>query len=229
LGLKPKRKSIESWNFMIIKPAKIKKTTTKIDDLITHISPSKLERMRHVLAQRTRHVTLVTEEMHYPYNASAVIRSAECFGIQDIHIVQKRNAFCAYTGIARGSHKWTTLNYYRSTQDCYAHLKEKGYRIVATSPHAQATLPRDISLDTKIALVFGNEAVGLSPEALAMADEFIAIPMLGFTESLNVSVCVSICLYDVMQKLRTGSVAWQLSGTEQEQLLAYWVRIAIDK
>lgn len=209
---------------MIIKTNSFRTGTMPINEFLSHISPEKLARMRQVLIQRTRYVTVVTEEIHYAHNASAVMRSAECFGVQDLYAIQGRNSFSAYTGIARGSYKWMSLHHYKSAVDCYANLKEKGYRIVATSPHATAKLPRDVSLDSKIALVFGNESWGLSKAAIDMADEFIAIPMVGFTESLNVSVCVSICLYDLMQKLRTSSVAWQLSESEQQEIFEDWLQ-----
>jgi tRNA (guanosine-2'-O-)-methyltransferase len=208
---------------MIIKASQKSEPTFDIASLLQHIPVTKLQRMQQVLAHRTRYITVVTEEMYHAYNASAVMRTAECFGIQDVHAIQSYNNFKMYTGIARGAYKWMTVHNYRSTLACYEKLKIDGYRIIATTPHAKAMLPSQISLDSKIAVVFGNENRGLSQIALDHADEFIAIPMLGFTESLNVSVCLSICLYDLTRRLRMSDILWRLSEKEQQQLLHAWV------
>jgi tRNA (guanosine-2'-O-)-methyltransferase len=191
------------------------------------ITQNKREKMDQVIRNRTRHVTIVLEDIFQQHNASAVVRSAECFGIQDLHIVQDRFSFSVNTGVAMGSSKWISMYRYGNTPDAFKALKEQGYRIVATTPHTNACTLQDLPIDQKFALVFGTENVGLSSYAMEHADEYVKIPMYGFTESFNVSVSAALSLYHTTTALRKSDIAWQLSADQELEVRLFWLRKAI--
>ncbi len=197
-------------------------------EFITYLSEyttqNKLDKMVAVLQGRTRHVTLVLEDLFQPHNASAILRSAECFGIQDIHIIEKRNQFRATEGVAMGAAKWLDLHYYPAINDCFAQLKSKGYTIVATTPGPQAIPLQELPLNNKMALVFGTELTGLTSQALEHADLFVTIPMYGFTQSFNVSVSSALCLYQITESLKRSSIPWHLTPQEQQDITLAWLK-----
>lgn len=206
------------------------------EKLIRHleqfITERRLHLINHVLSQRTRYITVVLEDIYQSHNASAVLRSCDCFGIQDIHIIENRNNYQVNPDVALGSNKWLTLYKYtrnrNNTTEALAGLKKKGYRIVTASPHAGACTPEEFDLHKgKTALVFGTELEGLSADAAAMADETLTIPMVGFTESLNISVTVAILLHQLTEKLRKSELPWQLSATENRQVKLQWLKNSI--
>jgi tRNA (guanosine-2'-O-)-methyltransferase len=188
------------------------------------VTIEKQEKIAQIIAGRTRHLTIVLEELYQSHNASAALRSAECFGIQDVHIIDTNRSFALSPSIAKGAAQWLDVHKHPSTLICFNTLKAAGYTIVGTSLHPTASTIHELPLDSKIALVFGTEQHGLSDDALKYADAFITVPMVGFTQSLNVSVAVGICLYDLTARLRTTSIAWQLSITEQQELTLAWLR-----
>lgn len=205
----------------------IKQKQELIAYLSQYATPNKLEKMARVLPERTKHVSIVLEDIFQQHNASAVIRSAECFGIQDIHVVETQNKFTATPGVAMGSSKWIHTHRYTDVKDCYKSLKEQGFRVVAASPHVTSSSLYDLPYDKKMALVFGTEHVGLSQYALDNADEYVAIPMYGFTESFNVSVSVAVCLFHLIIQLRNSDVAWQLTEQQQLDVMLDWLRAAV--
>lgn len=192
--------------------------------LSQYATVNKLAKMDTVLQSRTRHITLVLEDLFQPHNASAIVRSSECFGIQDIHIIEKRNAFKAHCGIAMGAAQWLDLHYYDGIQSCFDTLKAKGYVIAATTLHPNAIPLSELPLDKKVALVFGTELTGITDKAVEHADYFVTIPMCGFTQSLNVSVSTALCLYQLTEKLKKSSLDWRLSHDEQVDILLTWLR-----
>ncbi len=187
--------------------------------------------MKTVLGQRTRHLTVVLEDIYQPHNASAVLRSCDCFGVQDVHIIENLNTYEINPDVVMGASKWLNLYKYNNesfnTPSCFEMLKEKGYKIIATSPHKHDCLPEELPLDQKTALVFGNEHKGLTHEARQMADGFVRIPMTGFTESLNISVSVAIFLYELTPRIRKNVKNWQLSEEEQTDILFEWITKSI--
>jgi tRNA (guanosine-2'-O-)-methyltransferase len=192
------------------------------------ITKRRLDRMNRALAGRTRYLTVVLEDIYQTHNASAVLRSCECFGIQDVHIIENRNEFEINPDVVMGASKWLSISRYNSLEDntlsCLQALKNKGYRLVATSPHKDDCMLEELPLDTKTALMFGTELKGLSSTAMGMADGFVRIPMRGFTESLNISVSVAITLYHLGKRMRQTGIDWQLSALEKESLMLDWVR-----
>lgn len=195
-----------------------------IEQLLAYISENKQEKMHSVLQSRTRHVSVVLEDIFQPHNASAVLRTCDIFGIQDVHVIEQQYSFKPIDGITMGSAQWVDVHKYKTTEQTFSHLKAAGYTVVATSPHGNSYQLPQLPLDAKIALVFGSERTGLSSYALENADTFVKIPMYGFAESFNVSVSVALCLYDIVNRLHASPYEWQLSDTEKEELLLEWIK-----
>lgn len=192
------------------------------------ITPNKREKIEAALAQRTRYLTVVLEDIFQPHNASACLRSCECLGVQDVHIIENRNEYNVNPDVAMGSAKWLSLRRYNrsdnNTLECIQRLRDRGYRIVATTPNVDSFSPRDLPLDQPTALLYGTEEIGLSAEALAQADAHLKLPMYGFTQSYNISVTVAISLSALVERLRSSDIAWQLSAAEQDALRVQWQR-----
>ncbi len=192
----------------------------------------RLELFNKVVNNRTRYITVVLENIFQAQNASAVLRSSEIYGIQDVYAIENHNEFKIDKEVAMGSSKW--LNIYNfnkhknNTLETIDNLKNKGYRIVATTPHKN-----DVTLDTfdlqkgKFALFFGSELPGLSQIVLDNADEYLKIPMFGFTESFNISVSAAIILHHFTNKIRTTEIGWQLSESEKDEILVTWLKNSI--
>ncbi len=186
-----------------------------------------------VIAYRTRHITVVLEDIYQSQNASAVLRTCDLTGIQDVHIIENKNTYEVNPDVALGSAKWLNLIKYNkkpaNTIDAYNKLRKMGYRIVATSPHKEQHTPENIPLDQKVAVVLGTELKGLSETAIQEADEFIRIPMFGFTESFNISVSAALILYTLTKRLRESEVAWRLSEEELLDIRVEWSRRSISR
>ncbi len=185
-----------------------------------------------VLDNRTRHLTVVLEDIYQPHNASAVLRSCEGFGIQDVHIIENKNEFDPSSSVTIGADQWLTLYKYNktgvnNTKRCYNRLRKMGYRIIATSPHAREIPIDDIELDQKTALVFGAEYTGLSKFALEHSDGYAKIMMAGFSESFNISVSAAICLYEASKRMRDSQADWKLSKEERISLKQDWLEQSI--
>lgn len=176
-----------------------------------------------VIANRTNFFTVATQDVYQLHNTSAVIRSCDVFGIQNIHVVEEVNLKKIDREIAMGAQKWVDINRYTSTADCINRLRGNGYKIIATSPH-KGTLLQDFDVSQPAALFFGTETKGLSEEVMKEADEFLQIPMVGFTESLNISVSAAIILQDITARLRRSDLSWQLSKEEQIAKRIDWVK-----
>jgi len=178
-----------------------------------------------VLALRTRYLALVVEDLYQPHNAAAVMRAAECFGVQDLHVISSSNRFRSREETEAGAARWLTRHHYDgdgATRTCLQALKQRGYRIWATTLRPGAVPLEQLPLTEKVALCFGTEERGLSDEAHALADGFVYLPMYGFTQSFNISVSVALALFQLTERLRTGPCDWQLSGAEQEELRRHW-------
>ncbi len=205
--------------------------TQLIDYLSGFVTENRLEKFNTVIKSRTKHITIVLEDIYQPHNASAVLRSCDCTGIQDIHIIENGNTYQVNPDVALGSSKWVSLFKYNSTENntlsCIQHLKKQGYRIVATTPHKNDCLLDDLPLEQKTALFFGTELDGISADVLEHADGFVNIPMQGFTESYNISVSAAICLYTLTQRLRKLDINWQLNDEEVTDIKLQWLKNTI--
>ncbi|GAB6089733.1 TrmH family RNA methyltransferase [Spirochaeta dissipatitropha] len=196
------------------------------------ISPERLQRIENVLPFRTRYLCVVLEDIFQPHNASAVLRSCDACGVQDVHIIENRNSHRTTSGIELGTAQWLSRHRYRETDNntmtAIKSLRSRGYRIVATSPHAEDVTPADFDIEKgPAALLFGTELNGLSELAMREADEFIRIPMHGFVESYNISVSVAIILNRLIERLHNSSVQWQLDEKEITDLRLQYVRNSI--
>jgi len=195
------------------------------------LTDSRKQLFKSVLEKRTRHFTVVLEDIFQSHNASAVVRTCDIFGVQDLHAIENKYNNKVSRHVAKGSQKW--LNQYRyrndgdNTKTCLDGLKKAGYQIVATTPHNDSCLLQDFDVSKKTAFVFGEEAEGVSNYVIENSDGFLKIPMVGFTESLNISVATAIILQDVTTKLRNSDINWELSKEEKEVLYIDWVKKTI--
>ena len=192
------------------------------------------DQMAHVLAQRTKYLTVVLEDIFQPQNASAVLRTCDCFGIQDVHIIENRNEFNVDPEVVMGSSKWISIHRYNqqqnNTREAMQKLKKQGYRIVATSPHKDDVNLENLDLNAgKLALVFGTELTGISDIVREEADEFMKIPMYGFTESFNISVSAAISMHHLKHRLQQSSINWQLSEADRQQVYLQWLKQSVKK
>jgi len=200
--------------------------------LCEHITENRLETFEKVLKERTKYITVVLEDIYQPHNASAVLRSCDCFGIQDVHIIENRNRYKVNQDVALGSTKWLNLQRYseknNNTADALQRLKKDGYRIIATSPHTDDTELYDFDVTKgKAAFVFGTELTGISDIVKEGADEFVRIPMYGFTESFNISVSAALVLQHMAHEIRSKKAAWKLSREERNEILLQWLRSTV--
>jgi tRNA (guanosine-2'-O-)-methyltransferase len=184
-----------------------------------------------ILDKRTRHFTVVLEDIYQQHNASAVVRTCDIFGIQDLHVIENKYVNKVSRHVAKGSQKWLTFHRYRkdtnNTNDCLKALREQGYQIIAATPHNDSCVLQDFDITKKSAFVFGVEKEGVSDEIMEQADGFLKIPMVGFTESLNISVAAAIILQNVSERLRNSQIDWQLTKEEKIVLYLEWVEKTI--
>ncbi|HDR50046.1 MAG TPA: TrmH family RNA methyltransferase [Mariniphaga anaerophila] len=207
--------------------------------LIKHLSefatPERLNLFEKVLEQRTEYITVVLEDIFQPQNASAVLRTCDCFGIQHVHVIENRNEFTIDREVALGASKWLNIHKYnrkkKNSLEAIQTLKNKGYRIVATTPHLHDQLLPDFDMQKgKVAVVFGSELPGVSETIKNEADEFLKIPMVGFTESFNISVSAAIVLYQLTKMMKKSpGLSWQLTDEEKDSILLQWLRTTIKR
>ncbi|SMO39368.1 TrmH family RNA methyltransferase [Gracilimonas mengyeensis] len=207
--------------------------TALIEYLKDFITEARWEKMNEVLAQRTRHLTVVVEDIYQSHNASAVLRSCDGFGIQDAHIIENQNTFDASSQVTIGADQWLSLHRYNAegtdnTEACIQNLKESGYQVIATTPHEDDYNLNDLPIQQKTALVFGTELDGISERAKELADGFVKIPMFGFSESFNISVSAAVCLYNLTRRMRkSDAIDWHLSEEEKDELRLEWLKQSI--
>lgn len=182
---------------------------------------------KEVLNKRTRYFTIALEDLYQMHNISAVVRSTDIFGLQDIHIIQKKYDPKLSHAIAKGAEKWLDIHRYSTTTEAIKNLRKKGYQIVATTPHTNDVNLPDFDISKPAAFFFGVEKDGLSETVMQQADVFLKIPMYGFTESLNISVAAALIIRDVTERLRNSDINWQLKETEKLQIYMQWLEKSI--
>lgn len=205
-----------------------------IQYLSQFVSETRMQRFHEVLAERTRHLTVVLEDVYQAHNASAVLRSCDCFGIQDVHFIENRNKYKISTDVDMGASLWLDIHRVsgkekNNTIACLTNLKQRGYTIVATTPHERDITLDKIDITKKTALVFGTEIDGITDDVRNCADEFVRIPMYGFTESFNISVSAALSMYELSTRLRKSPVNYHLSENEKEELLLQWMKTSIKR
>lgn len=204
-------------------------------NLLTYLEGFVTERRKElfqkILDQRTRHFSVVLEDIYQQHNSSAVIRSCDIFGIQDLYVIENKYNSKVSRHVAKGSQKWTTFHRYKkdtnNTAECFDDLRKNGYQIIATTPHNDSCYLHDFDISKKSAFVFGVEKEGVSDYVMENADGFLKIPMVGFTESLNISVAAAIILENITTRLRQSDLNWELSQEEKNALYHEWIEKSI--
>ncbi|MBT9188474.1 TrmH family RNA methyltransferase [Zobellia russellii] len=191
------------------------------------ITEERKQRFLDVLKDRTKLLTVAIEDVYQMHNTSAVIRSCEVFGIQEAHVIESRFGKKLDSEIAMGAQKWVDVHRHKNTRDCIEKLKNEGYKIIATTPHNDSNLLEDFKIEGKTALLFGTERKGLSQEAIDMSDGFLKIPMMGFTESLNISVSAAIILQHLTVKMRATDLQWGLTEEEKAEKQLDWTKKSV--
>lgn len=209
-----------------------------MQELISFLSEFVLERrmavINKVISNRTRYATVLLEDINHAQNANAVLRTCECMGLQEIHIVENHNQYYYSPGVAMGAGKWVEMHRYsqfnNNSLEAVTQLKSKGYRIVATVPGENCIPLHEFDITKgKFAIVLGTEVEGISDTIRKHADELVTIPMYGFTESFNLSVSNAIILHHLLEKLRQSEIDWKLTPQEQAELKLEWLKLAIKR
>ena len=198
-----------------------------LDYLEGFITPEKKARFLDILEDRTNYITVAIEDVYQMHNTSAVVRSCDVFGVQQAHLIESKFGKRLDKDIAMGAQQWVDIKRYNTTTDCIDTLREQGYKIVATTPHRNNCSLTDFKLESKTALFFGTERDGLSEEVLEKADSFLKIPMVGFTESLNISVSAAIILHTLTSQLRKESINWRLTEEEKLEKRLDWTKKSV--
>lgn len=190
------------------------------------ITPHKVALFEKIAPERSKHIVVAMENIQQDHNASAVMRTMDCLGFQELHLIEKHNNYQFQRDIALGAARWIDVLQHQNepepTLDAIVALKKQGYQIIATSPHIQASTPQDLPLQQPIALFFGAEKHGISEVLKANADAFLHIPMHGFTESFNLSVTVAMTLHALRLRLEASEIEWLLTSNEQTRLKINW-------
>jgi len=198
-----------------------------LEYLENFMSENRKNRFIDVLKYRTNHFTIAVEDVFQLHNTSAVMRSCEVFGIQNLHVIEQRYGKSIDKQIAMGAEKWVDINRYDNMKTCIATLRDQGYQIIATTPHNDSCMLDEFDVTKKSAIFFGTEIDGLSEEVMKQADGFIKIPMVGFTESLNISVSAALVIQDITNRMRHSDVNWQLTEDEVLEKRLDWTRKTI--
>ncbi len=201
----------------------------QIEILKPFLTDERFNRFEEIIKYRTRYITVGLEDIYQPHNASAVLRSCELFGVQDVHVIENKNKYTVNPDVAVGSSKWLSIKRYNEAENntlkAIQSLKNQGYRVVATTPHTNDVELRNFDISKgKFALLFGSEMPGISNVVNDNADEFLKINMYGFTESFNISVSVAIMLHELSEKLRETDINWQLSENERDTIMLDWIK-----
>ena len=191
------------------------------------VSKNKRGQMHAVLEKRTRRVVIVVENVYQPHNAGAIVRTCDCFGFQELHVVERSYDFNISADVTMGACKWISLHKHAAAEGNLARvlnqLKSEGFTIAATSLREGCIELEDLALSKPLALCFGTEEKGLSEEAHELADVRVGIPSYGFTQSYNVSVSAALCMSSIRRRMESGEVDWQLSESEKADLYLTWL------
>lgn len=193
------------------------------DKLRTLVSENKAKLIQEKLEYRSRYVSFVFEYFYHHHNIDAAMRSIECCGFQDVHIIDNKKHDDSLT-ITKGADYWLTESHYKQSQVCFDILKAKGYTLVGATPHQKAYTLSELPLDNKVAVVFGNERLGISEYALQNVDTYVTIPMYGFTQSYNASVSAAIVAYELRKRLQQHYFDWRITQSEKFELELSWLK-----
>lgn len=198
-----------------------------------HLGPiltsERRDRIETVVKNRMFSIVPVLEDLYDRGNVSAVLRSAEAFGLGQVEVIQKGEKFKESARTTAGADKWVEVRQWKSTSDCVKTLKSKGFQIVATHLSPKARPITEIDFTKPTALVFGNEKEGISPEMISQADHLMIVPMYGFVQSFNISVAASLCFFQAcLERRKFLKVDGDATLQEQNILKAVYAARTLD-
>jgi len=202
----------------------MKKEQQLLEYLSQFLTAERKVQLEKVLLERTRHFAVALENIFQGHNSNAVVRTCDCFGIQDCHVIETFNKFSSSVGVSKGAIKWVDIIKHETALGAIQKLKADGYQIVATTPHTEDCNLEDFDVSKKSVFFFGAEKKGVSKDVLDNADIFLKVPMFGHTESLNISVSAAIILQNVSQRVRKEEIDWKLSQNNRDEIYLNWVK-----
>ena len=185
------------------------------------VTQARRTRVREMLQRRLGSVVVVAEAIHRRHNTSAILRSAEAFGVHEVHLIT--GAFRPSRGAARGAERWVDIHFHESLSDCVRLLRTRNFSLWVADLHAQSCSPEGVPLDGPVAVLFGSEMSGVSDEARRLADGFVTVPMHGLTESLNVSVACACVLQRITERRRAQVGKGDLAQARQDRFFHEWL------
>lgn len=200
---------------------------TELEFFESFISERRRALIDDALKERTQHLTVVLDDVFQSRNIGAVVRSCDCFGVQNVHVLEGRNEYELREEVARGAEKWMSVHRYKKSEGVAKSINEikaQGYKLYATVPDREAVSVNELPVNDKVALVFGNEKAGVSQEVIDLCDGLVTIPMYGFTESFNISVSASVFMHHLTNKYREEGVDFRLTDQEREELRLIWYK-----
>jgi tRNA (guanosine-2'-O-)-methyltransferase len=181
------------------------------------------QRLLSVIEKRLGSVQVVFDAPHDPHNGAAVVRSCEAFGVQQVNVIERKEAFLLATSVSRGSEKWVDIRRWQKADDAVATLRSEGYELVGA--HAEGELaPQDLASVPRLAIVLGNERDGIAEDLSRACSRSVRVPMRGFVESLNVSVVAAILLASA-----TASRTGDLPEADRLRLYARGLYLSVEK
>lgn len=200
-----------------------------IEILKPYLTDSRLQRISEVVEGRTRTVVPVIEGLANTGNVSAVMRTSEALGFQDFHVVIREKPYKHSRRTTQGAQKWLDIHVWDRSETCARALKEQGFQIIAMHLDEEAVAIDSIDFTQPVALVFGNERDGLSPEMLQLADQHCMIPISGFMQSFNISVAAGVSLYHARQdRITRQGYHGDLTEQERAQLRAVYCMLSVN-
>lgn len=189
------------------------------------------DRLDWVLAQRQPDLTVLAECLHKPRNFSAIVRTCDAVGINELHAVPEDDRLAIHWKTSQGAEKWVKVRSHDSLQAACTHLRQRGFQLIAAHLSEQATDYRELDYTVPTALIMGTELFGASPAALAEADQQVMIPMMGVTQSLNVSVACAIVLYEALRQRQAAGMynKLRLGGKSLEKQRFEWLHPSVAK
>ena len=206
----------------------------RLEALVPFLSEERLKKFDDVLSRRTRKLCLVLENVYQSRNASAVMRTCDGLGVQDVHLIEDINPWVYNRVVSKGTPSWLTIHRYQAAEQpisaCIDRLKKLGFKIAVTSPHVDGFEPHELPTDHPVALVMGTEFKGVSDEMMEAADYCVHIPMLGFSESLNISVAAGVIMHRILENIREKPRSeWEIPEEEAHQLRINWALKSVRK
>lgn len=208
------------------------KPTPTLEDLLEHIPadvhdkaasvlPRRIARCLELLDARVHGLVVAAEAVYRRHNVSAILRSAEAFGIHEAHLIT--NDFQPSLGAAKGGERWLDLRFQESTEQWAAEMKARGHAIYVADLSEEAYTPESLPVDRPLAILFGGELAGVSEVAHSLADGVVCVPMVGVTQSLNVSVAAAVTLNRLSERRRALPGTCGIQGEAREAFVRRFV------